>query len=88
MSLIPIVKQNYRVTVKVLRHIVGQWSKRNLIPTQRKPRYFKALRPDGFPLTFGYEVESEQGENIGLVGQGSMLIYSVLMTYLQNKSCH
>ncbi|EJD6419511.1 fimbrial biogenesis outer membrane usher protein [Citrobacter freundii] len=40
---------------------------------QRKPWYFKALRPDGSPLTFGYEVESEQGENIGLVGQGSML---------------
>ncbi|HFK3154690.1 fimbrial biogenesis outer membrane usher protein [Citrobacter sedlakii] len=39
----------------------------------RKPWYFRALRPDGTPLTFGYEVEDPQGINIGLVGQGSTL---------------
>lgn len=40
---------------------------------QRKPWYFRALKADGSPLTFGYEVEDQQGDNIGVVGQGSRL---------------
>lgn len=40
---------------------------------QRKPWYIRAQRPDGSPLTFGYEVEDNHGHNIGVVGQGSQL---------------
>ncbi|WP_113640496.1 fimbrial biogenesis outer membrane usher protein [Escherichia albertii] len=40
---------------------------------QRKPWYIKALRADGQPLTFGYEVNDNHGHNIGVVGQGSQL---------------
>lgn len=40
---------------------------------QRKPWFIRALRTDGSPLTFGYEVEDEHGHNIGVVGQGSQL---------------
>lgn len=40
---------------------------------QRKPWYIRAQRPDGLPLTFGYEVEDNHGHNIGVVGQGSQL---------------
>lgn len=32
-----------------------------------------AQRPDGSPLTFGYEIEDSHGHNIGVVGQGSQL---------------
>lgn len=39
----------------------------------RKPWLFKARRPDGSPLTFGYEVEDETGQNVGVVAQGSQL---------------
>ncbi|WP_312411013.1 fimbrial biogenesis outer membrane usher protein [Pseudescherichia sp.] len=39
----------------------------------RKPWLFKARRPDGSPLTFGYEVENEAGQNVGVVAQGSQL---------------
>lgn len=39
----------------------------------RKPWFFRALRADGSPLTFGYEIEDKQGRNIGIVGQGSTL---------------
>lgn len=34
---------------------------------------YKALRADGQPLTFGYEVNDIHGHNIGVVGQGSQL---------------
>lgn len=40
---------------------------------RRKPWYFVARRPDGSPLSFGYEVEDNFGNNVGLVGQGSRL---------------
>lgn len=40
---------------------------------RRKPWYFLAERPDGSPLSFGYEVEDDIGNNVGLVGQGSRL---------------
>lgn len=40
---------------------------------RRKPWYFIAERSDGSPLSFGYEVEDELGNNVGLVGQGSRL---------------
>ncbi|BEB88149.1 fimbrial biogenesis outer membrane usher protein [Escherichia coli] len=40
---------------------------------KRKPWYFLAQRPDGSPLSFGYEVEDESGKNVGLVGQGSRI---------------
>lgn len=40
---------------------------------RRKPWYFLARRPDGSPLSFGYEVEDNAGNNVGLVGQGSRL---------------
>lgn len=40
---------------------------------RRKPWFIRALRRDGSPLTFGYEVEDEHGHNIGVVGQGSQL---------------
>lgn len=40
---------------------------------KRKPWYFLAQRQDGSPLSFGYEVEDESGENVGLVGQGSRI---------------
>ncbi|HEJ0180335.1 TPA: fimbrial biogenesis outer membrane usher protein [Citrobacter koseri] len=40
---------------------------------RRKLWYFLARRPDGSPLTFGYEVEDHSGKNVGLVGQGSRL---------------
>lgn len=40
---------------------------------QRKPWYIRAQRPDGSPLTFGYEVDDIHGHNIGVVGQGSQL---------------
>ena len=39
----------------------------------RKPHLFTARRTDGSPLTFGYEVEDEAGQNIGVVAQGSQL---------------
>lgn len=39
----------------------------------RKPWLFSARRPDGSPLTFGYEVEDETGQNVGVVAQGSQL---------------
>ncbi|WP_313573104.1 fimbrial biogenesis outer membrane usher protein [Pseudescherichia sp.] len=39
----------------------------------RKPHLFAARRPDGSPLTFGYEVEDETGQNVGVVAQGSQL---------------
>lgn len=40
---------------------------------QRKPWLVKALRPDGSPLTFGYDVQDSNGHNVGIVGQGSQL---------------
>ncbi|HHT4114966.1 TPA: fimbrial biogenesis outer membrane usher protein [Citrobacter freundii] len=40
---------------------------------QRKLWYFLAKRPDGSPLSFGYEVEDSAGNNVGLIGQGSRL---------------
>ncbi|ENT3783555.1 fimbria/pilus outer membrane usher protein, partial [Escherichia coli] len=40
---------------------------------QRKPWFIKALRSDGQPLTFGYEVNDMHGHNIGVVGQGSQI---------------
>ncbi|MCV5675890.1 fimbrial biogenesis outer membrane usher protein, partial [Escherichia coli] len=40
---------------------------------KRKPWYFVSQRPDGSPLPFGYEVEDESGNNVGLVGQGSRI---------------
>ena len=40
---------------------------------QRKPWFIKAQRPDGAPLTFGYEVNDIHGYNVGVVGQGSQL---------------
>ncbi len=40
---------------------------------ERKPWFFRAKRPDGTPLTFGYEVEDETGQNVGVVAQGSQL---------------
>lgn len=40
---------------------------------QRKPWFIKAQRPDGTPLTFGYEVNDILGNNVGVVGQGSQL---------------
>ncbi len=44
---------------------------------QRKPWYIQALRPDGSPLTFGYDVLDLQENNIGVVGQGSRLFIRV-----------
>lgn len=40
---------------------------------ERKPWLFRAQRPDGTPLTFGYEVEDVTGQNVGVVAQGSQL---------------
>lgn len=40
---------------------------------ERKPWLFRAQRPDGTPLTFGYEVEDASGQNVGVVAQGSQL---------------
>ena len=40
---------------------------------QRKPWFIRAQRPDGSPLTFGYEVLDIHGHNVGVVGQGSQL---------------
>ncbi|ONG18607.1 fimbrial assembly protein, partial [Escherichia coli] len=45
----------------------------NFDTDQRKPWFIKALRADGQPLTFGYEVNDIHGHNIGVVGQGSQL---------------
>ncbi|MRS13616.1 fimbria/pilus outer membrane usher protein [Enterobacteriaceae bacterium RIT691] len=39
----------------------------------RKPWFVRTQRPDGAPLTFGYEVKDAQGQNVGVVGQGSVL---------------
>lgn len=39
----------------------------------RKPWLIRAQQQDGTPLTFGYDVEDGQGQNVGLVGQGSVL---------------
>lgn len=39
----------------------------------RQPWLIRARRPDGTPLRFGYEVEDSRGQNVGLVGQGSVL---------------
>lgn len=41
----------------------------NFDTDQRKPWFIKALRTDGQPLTFGYEVNDIHGHNIGVVGQ-------------------
>lgn len=46
---------------------------------RRKLWYFLARRPDGSPLTFGYEVEDHSGKNVGLVGQGSRLLSVQIM---------
>lgn len=35
--------------------------------------FIKALRSDGQPLTFGYEVNDMHGHNIGVVGGGSQI---------------
>lgn len=35
---------------------------------RRKLWYFLAQRPDGSPLSFGYEVEDSAGNNVGLIG--------------------
>ncbi|MCQ7061501.1 fimbrial biogenesis outer membrane usher protein [Escherichia coli] len=40
---------------------------------RRKPWNFRAQQTDGSPLSFGYEVEDNTGNNVGLVGQGSRL---------------
>ncbi|HDU2481241.1 TPA: fimbrial biogenesis outer membrane usher protein [Klebsiella aerogenes] len=40
---------------------------------QRQPWLIHAERPDGTPLKFGYEIEDNDGQNVGVVGQGSML---------------
>ena len=45
----------------------------NFDTDQRKPRFIKALRSDGQPLTFGYEVNDIHGHNIGVVGRGSQI---------------
>ncbi|EJJ2980850.1 fimbria/pilus outer membrane usher protein [Escherichia coli] len=45
----------------------------NFDTDQRKPWFIKALRADGQPLMFGYEVNDIHGHNIGVVGQGSQL---------------
>ncbi|WP_312950651.1 fimbrial biogenesis outer membrane usher protein [Superficieibacter sp.] len=39
----------------------------------RKPWFIRVQRPDGSPLTFGYEVVDSHGHNIGVVGQGSQV---------------
>ena len=40
---------------------------------RRKSWNFRAQRTDGSPLSFGYEVEDNTGNYVGLVGQGSRL---------------
>ncbi|MFK8802826.1 FimD/PapC C-terminal domain-containing protein, partial [Escherichia coli] len=51
--------------------------------TSKTPSYTKSvswqhhLRPDGSPLTFGYDVLDLQENNIGVVGQGSRLFIRV-----------
>jgi len=51
----------------------------------RKPHLFTARRPDGSPLTFGYEVEDEAGQNVGVVAQGSQLF---IRTHSVPQSIH
>ncbi|WP_411512076.1 FimD/PapC C-terminal domain-containing protein [Escherichia coli] len=44
-----------------------------IVSDKRISRYFLAQRPDGSPLSFGYEVEDESGKNVDPVGQGSRI---------------
>lgn len=46
---------------------------------KRKPRYFISQRPDGSPLPFGYEVEDESSNNVGLVGQEVGYLFAPMM---------
>lgn len=45
--------------------------------TEEEEAKLKAMRPDGSPLTFGYDVLDLQENNIGVVGQGSRLFIRV-----------
>ncbi|HCB1192432.1 TPA: fimbrial biogenesis outer membrane usher protein [Klebsiella variicola subsp. variicola] len=40
---------------------------------QRKPWLIHARQAAGKPLPFGYEIEDDRGQNVGVVGQGSLL---------------
>ncbi|MCS5945305.1 hypothetical protein LNP25_02980 [Klebsiella variicola subsp. variicola] len=40
---------------------------------QRKPWLIHARQAAGEPLPFGYEIEDNRGQNVGVVGQGSLL---------------
>ena len=68
-----IAKQNYVATGKLPPLIAARLYLVNFDTDQRKPWFIKALRADGQPLTFGYEVNDIHGHNIGVVGQGSQL---------------
>ena len=67
-----IAKQNYVATGKLPPLIAARLYWLILIPISASHGY-KALRADGQPLTFGYEVNDIHGHNIGVVGQGSQL---------------
>lgn len=68
-----IAKQNCAVTGKLPHLIAARLYWLILIPISASPGFIKALRTDGQPLTFGYEVNDIHGHNIGVVGRGSQL---------------
>ncbi len=68
-----IAKQNYVATGKLPPLYRGAVVLVNFDTNQGRPWFIKALRADGQPLMFGYEVNDIHGHNIGVVGQGSQL---------------
>ncbi len=47
-----------------------------LIPISASHGFIKALRADGQPLTFGYEVNDIHGHNIGVVGREASYLFA------------
>ena len=70
-----IAKQNYVATGKLPPLIAARVVLVNFDTDQRKaPGLLKALRADGQPLMFGYEVNDIHGHNIGVVGRSQLFI--------------
>ncbi len=67
----------------------------NFDTDQRKPWFIKALRADGQPLTFGYEVNDIHGHNIGVVGREASYLFApmkyrhrLMWQLISNKGFH
>lgn len=90
-----IAKQNYVATGKLPPLIAARLYWLILIPISASPGFIKALRADGQPLMFGYEVNDIHGHNIGVVGQEASYLFApmkyrhrLMWQLISNKDFH